>query len=97
VFVVRNVFRAKPGKAKELVAIFKQAQPLLAEIGIPETRLMTDAVAGFWTVVVESHVADMGDYVRSVEAMGKHAGIQAAMKGYMELVEGGHREIFRVE
>jgi hypothetical protein len=96
-YIVRNVFRTKPGKAKELVAKFQAASPHFRDLGVASHRVMTDAVAGFWTVVVESDVDDLSAYLKAVESMGQHEGLRAAMAGYMELVETGHREIFRVE
>ncbi len=97
-FLVRNVFHAKPGKAKELVAIFKKAAPLLESTGVPKvTRVLTDTVATFWTVVIESEVEDLNAYMDLAGAISKKPEIGEAMKGYMDLVSGGHREIFRIE
>ena len=96
-YIVRNIFRTKPGKAKELVGKFKAASPHLRELGVKNTRLLTDAVAGFWTVVVESDVEDLATYIHNIESMGGNSAVRDAMAGYMDLVETGHREIFKVE
>lgn len=96
-FVVRNVFHCKPGKAKELVAKFKAAAPHFEELGIHNTRVLTDTAADFWTVVVESEVENLQEYVHDVETRGANAALRDAMAGYMDLVQGGRREIFRVE
>ena len=95
-FLIRDVFNTKPGKAKELVAMMKKAAPHMRTPGIRNMRVMTDTVGGYWTVVAETEVDelqayfDAGTQPQSPEA-------EAAMKGYMELVNGGHREIFRIE
>jgi hypothetical protein len=96
-YLVRDIFNAKPGKAKDLVAKFKQLEPYMKEMGMKGMRVMTDAVADYWTVVAESEVEsldeyfDMGRRERGNEKMGE------IMQGYMDLVEGGRREVFRIE
>lgn len=96
-YLVRDIFHAKPGKAKDLVAKFKQLEPYMKEMGMKGMRVMTDAVADYWTVVAESEVEsldeyfDMGRRERGNEKMGE------IMQGYMDLVEGGRREVFRIE
>src|SRR5512143_2988460 len=96
-FVVRNVFTTHPGKARELVAKFKAAAPLLAREGLRETRILTDVVAGFWTVVVENEVDDLQTFLAANESRQGQQAAQAALAGYMDLVQGGRREIFKVE
>ena len=96
-YVVRNVFRTKPGKAKDLVAKFKAAAPHFKSVGGGEMRILTDSVAGFWTVVIESEVDDFSTFTKSADQMGQNAGLREAMAGYMDLVEGGYREVFRIE
>lgn len=96
-YVIRNVFRTKPGKAKELVAKFKAASPHLEGMGIVNSRILTDTVAGFWTVVAEFGVEDLNDYFEMVTRRPDDPEFEAAMAGYMDLVQDGHREIFRVE
>jgi len=96
-YVVRNVFQTHPGRAKELVAKFKAAAPHMKAAGIHNTRILTDVAAGFWTVVIESETADLGQYVQTVESMGQGAEVRAALAGYMDLVQEGRREIYRIE
>ncbi len=96
-YVVRNVFTAKPGKARELVAKFQAARPHLEVEGIHHTRILTDAVAGFWTVVVESEVEDLAAYMGQARGSARAPEAAEAMRGYMDLVAGGHREVLVVE
>lgn len=93
-FIIRDIFNAKPGKAKELVAKFKKASVALKKEGI-NMRVMTDTVATYWTVVIESEVADIGQYMSMAQR--RIPEMEEAMQGYMELVNGGHREIFKLE
>jgi heme-degrading monooxygenase HmoA len=97
VYVVRNIFTCKPGRAKDLVAKFKAAAPHLARMDIRNTRILTDTSAGFWTVVVESEVESLDAYFGAVRNREADDAVAKAMAGYMDLVEGGRREILRVE
>ena len=97
-FIVRNVFKAKPGKAKALVEIFKNVTPMMVDTGVVNSvRVLTDSVADFWTVVVESETDDLNTYVDMAKVVSKEPKIGEAMKGYIDLVESGSREVLRIE
>ena len=57
---------------------------------------MVDAIADYWTVVVEAEFETLGDFERHMQQFSGRADVREAMAGYMDLVEGGHREIFRI-
>jgi len=95
-FLIRDIFNTKPGRAKDLVAKVKQAMPHMRAPGVHGTRVMTDTVAGYWTVVCETEVEDLKTYFDLGQTKPSPEA-EEAMKGYMELVNGGHREIFRIE
>jgi len=95
--IIRDVFKTKPGKAKDLVKIFKNTNPHIEEIGIRNTRILTDTVAGYWTVVWEFEVDKLGDYFAMFDNPEIAKKVRSTMEGYMDLVEGGHREIFKIE
>ena len=96
-YVVRDIFRCKPGKAKDLVAKFKQTfASMEKDDGFANIRVMVDAVADYWTVVVESDVATLAEFERHQSEFGTRPEVRAAMEGYMDLVEGGRREIWRI-
>ena len=97
-FLVRNIFHTKPGRAKELVSIFKNATPHLKSDGIVHsTRILTDATSTFWTVVFESEVEDLNKYLDMARVVSNHKELGESMKGYMDLVNGGYREISKIE
>jgi heme-degrading monooxygenase HmoA len=96
-YVVRNIFSCKPGKAKDLVARFKAAEPHLREMGIHNARILSDTAAGFWTVVVESEVESLDDYFDAIRQRPASPELQEAMGDYMDFVTGGRREILRLE
>jgi hypothetical protein len=91
-YLIRDVFNTKPGKAKDLVAKFKQAIP---HMQVP--RVMTDTVAAYWTVIVETEVEELNAYFDMGNGQKPSPEMEQAMQGYKELLDGGHREIFRIE
>ena len=96
-FVIRNVFKCKPGKAKNLIEKFKTATQLMKDAGsVYDERILVDEVATFWTVVIETTVEDMNAFATSMQEYGSRKDVQDAMAGYMDMVDGGYREIFRV-
>jgi quinol monooxygenase YgiN len=96
--VIRNVFRCKPGKAKALVTKFKETIAGVQHEGLMKNaRVMTDVAAGFWTVVLETEAESLEAWENEFRKMGEDPRSRKGMEGYMELVEGGHREIFRLE
>ena len=96
-FVVKDIFRCKPGKAKELVAKFRKTIPSMEQLdGFSNVRILVDFVADYWTVVVEADVASLEQFERHMREFGARPDVREAMEGYMDLVEGGRREIYRV-
>ena len=94
-YVIRNVFKCKPGKAKAVSEKFKAAHALMGDMGF-ETRVLVDEVADFWTLVVEVSVDDLAKFGQAMQERAGRGDIQEAMAGYMDMVESGYREIFRV-
>lgn len=93
--VVRNVFRCKPGKAGELAERMKKMVPLSKQAGAGEIRVLVDVIAGFWTVVLEMEAESMAAHEKLLEQRNNTPEMREAMGNYMELVEGGHREVYR--
>ncbi len=97
-FLVRNVFHAKPGKAKALVETFKKAALHIEASGVAKnTRVLTDTATTFWTVVVESEVENLNAYMNMAKTLSKNEKFAEIVKGYTEFANGGHREIFLIE
>lgn len=59
-------------------------------------RILVDYVATFWTVVLEIETEDVSGYEKQLSDYGSRADVQQAMSGYLDFVESGHREIFRI-
>ena len=96
-YVVRDIFRCKPGKAKDLIAKFKKTVKSMEQMdGFSNVRVLVDAVADYWTVVVESDVATLDQFEKHMSEYSARPEVRDAMEGYMDLVEGGRREIFKI-
>ena len=96
-YLIREVFQAKPGKAKDLVRMFKQAAPHFEKDGAKNMKVMTDIVHNYWTVVVESETDDIGGFFTNLRSATMSNELKEIMKGYMDCIEVGRREIFMVE
>lgn len=96
-FVVRDVFRCKPGRAKELAERFKRTFPSVEEHdGFRNCRVLVDAVGEYWTVVLECDFERLDDFERHSREFSSRPEVRAALTGYMELVIEGKREIYRI-
>ncbi|UEG49353.1 hypothetical protein LK994_11990 [Ferruginibacter lapsinanis] len=97
-YLIRETFQAKPGKAKDLVKMFKQAAPHFAkEQKMKNMKVLTDIVSTYWTVVLESETEDIGTFFKDLRTATMSDELKEIMKGYMDCVEGGRREIFMIE
>ena len=97
-YQIREVFQAKPGKAKDLVKMFKAAAPHFQTTqDINSMKVLTDVVGPYWTVVVESETENMEGFFTNLRSATMSDELKEIMKGYMDCVEGGRREIFMVE
>ena len=95
-YLVRDTFNCKPGMAKELVKKFKQTIPFMEEQNLRNVKIMTDVVSNYWTVVLEGEVNSLAEFENRRGFTSKQE-VQEIMKDYMNLVEGGRREIFQIE
>ena len=92
-FVIRETFTAKPGKASALATMFKQ---VMGEMTTLKTRVMTDYIAGFNTVVLETEVQNLGDFEKELETYMSRPDLRDKMKGYTEMYQDGRREVYKV-
>lgn len=96
-YVIRDLFRCKPGKSRQLADIFKKAMSTMNDAeGFRNPRILVDFVTDYWTVVLEGEVETMDKFEKGMEAYMTRPDVRQAMAGYMDLVESGHREIYRV-
>ncbi len=96
-YLVRDVFRAKPGRAKNLVSAFKQAAPFMEAEGFKNIKVMTDIVAAYWTVVLQAEVESLDHFEKHLRGFTSKPEVAEIMKGYIDNIESGYREIFKLE
>jgi hypothetical protein len=96
-YLIREVFHCKPGKAKEIVKVFKRAMPYMAKDGFKNGRVMTDFIASYWTVVIEYEVEKLDAFADKARTETANLELAEIFKGYMEFVMEGKREIFLLE
>ena len=95
--MIRDVFRCKPGKARALAEKFRETVPSMErDDGFMNCRVMTDVVGTYWTVVLQAEVDSLDRFERHMREFGARPAVRAALDGYMDLVDGGHREIYRI-
>ena len=96
-YLIRDVFRCKPGHATALVDVFRRVAGVFErEDGFRNTRILVDFVAPYWTVVLEAELDTLAAFDEHMATYASNPEVREAMAGYLEHVEGGHREIFRI-
>ena len=95
-YLIRDVFKCKPGMAKELVKKFKQTIPFMEEQHLKNVKIMTDVVSNYWTVVLEGEVNSLAEF-ENHKGFTSQPKVKEIMAGYMDLVDSGYREILNIE
>ena len=96
-YLVRDVFRCKPGKSRAVADMFAKTIPIMETLdGFSRAQVMLDFVAGYWTVVLHSEVKNLTQFETHMMAFSARPEVRSALEGYMDLVEEGHREIYRI-
>ena len=95
--IIREVFTAKPGQASKLAKLFKKAFG-----GEANTRVMTDYVGDYNTVVVEMSVKSLAEFEQQMEEYksGKpdpkmDPKVAEELSKYTEMYVTGRREIYQ--
>jgi hypothetical protein len=96
--LVREIFQLKFGKAKEAVALWKEGLALMKHAGIDvsSTRLLTDVVGPYYTLVMESTFASLADFEKQTKSHMNDAEWRAWYPKVIALTESGRREIFTI-
>lgn len=95
-FLVRDTFQCKPGMAKEIVKKFAAVSKYMQGAGVINGKILTDVVANYWTVVLELEVESLAIWENS-QGFSSRPEVREIMKDYMTMVEGGKREIYKIE
>jgi hypothetical protein len=96
--IIREVFTAKPGQASKLAKLFKRGFG-----NDPSTRIMTDLVGNYNTVIVETQVKSLAEFEKQMEdyKSGKpdpkmDPKVAEEMSKYTEMYLTGRREIYEI-
>jgi hypothetical protein len=95
--LVRDVFRLKFGKARDVKALMQESKKLMDPEMLKSSRMMFDLVGPSYTMVMETTHADLAGFETS---MGKATNLDGWRDWYMKfipLVESSYREIFTIE
>jgi heme-degrading monooxygenase HmoA len=96
-YVIRDIFRCKPGHSKSVAEKFKNSLSAMQKMkGFKSGRVLLDYVGSYWTVVLETEVDSLGNFEALLNEYATNKEMHEIMKGYMDDVEGGHREVFRI-
>jgi len=96
--VVRNIFQLKFGEAKKGVELWKEGMALAKRLGFPakSSRVLTDLVGQFYTVVFENSFESLADFERAAKSVMSQAEWQTWYAKISAITESGHREILNV-
>lgn len=96
--LVRNVFKLKFGHAKEAAAAWKDIMALSKKLGFSakSSRLLTDLVGDFYTVVFEHTFDSLSELETSGKSMMSNPEWQAAYAKVVAVTESGYREVFNI-
>ena len=92
-YVIRDIFTAKPGMASKLAKLIHDAW-VSTERG--KVRVLTDAVGDYNTVVMETEVREIAELEQRMKRYMQDPEIKKKMSGYTDLWLTGRREIMRV-
>ena len=95
-YLIREVFTAKPGQASKLVKLFKK-------MNMPGAKYMTDMVGPYNTVVMQMEVKSLAEWEKQMEEYksGKpdpnmDPEVAKEMSNYTEMYLTGRREIYQI-
>src|SRR4051812_18847468 len=95
-YLIREIFKAKPGQASKLAKLFKK-------MNMPGGRIMTDMVGPYNTVVMEVEVKSLAEWEKQMQDMksGKpdpnmDPKVAEEMSHYTDMYTEGRREIYQI-
>ena len=91
--IVRETFTARPGMASKLAKLFVA---LLKEFPRTRSRVLTDFVGPFNTVIFEMEIEKLDDFETLMKEFGARPEVGKLMEGYTDMYLSGRREIYRV-
>ena len=94
--LVRDVFRLKFGKARDVKGLMQEAKKMMEAEGANNSRVMFDLVGPSYTMVWEGTYATLAAWEAEMQAgMGK-ADWRSWYEKFIPLLESSNREIFTI-
>ena len=92
----------REGKVRPLLEKFQAMNRIMANAGQGNMRLMTDfSGERYWTLVAEFETPGMAEFEKMMQGDGMSEAdtkeFERLMEGYHDLIDSGHREIYRLE
>jgi hypothetical protein len=91
-YLVRDVFTAKPGMASKLARMMKDVMTSDPKM---KARVLTDAISDYNMVVMETEVASLGEFEKNMKEYSERTDLKQKMAGYTDLWLTGRREVLR--
>jgi hypothetical protein len=94
--VVRNSFRVKFGRMKDVLALMKESEQAMKAMSQRPHRLLTDVSGEFYTLVLEEEYNNLADFEKVGAEMMKAPGWKDWYQKFGALIESGRRDIYTV-
>ncbi len=100
--LIREIFHCKPGKVRPLIEKFVAMGKLTEQAGWGKGRILTDfSGERYWTLISEYEVPSLQAFEEMMSGKGMteelNRKFEQIMEGYHDLIDHGHREIYKVE
>jgi len=94
--VIRNIFQIRAGVMKQAVASAKQGQAFVAKSGFARSRLLTDVVGDFYTLVLETECASLQEFESGLGQSFGSDEWQTWYRDFTQYIQSGRREIMNI-
>lgn len=94
--LVRDVFRMKFGKAKEVKEQLKAGKPIAEKLGFKLGRVMTDLTGPSYTLVMESEIESLSEFENELKKAFSNKEWEQWYKGIVPLIDSASREIYTI-
>jgi hypothetical protein len=100
--LIREVFHCKPGKVRPLIEKFVAMGKLTEKVGWGKGRILSDFAGDrYWTLISEFEVPSLQAFEEMMSGKGltdeMNREFERIMEGYHDLIDHGHREIYKIE
>jgi len=94
--LVREVFQVKYGKMKDAKGLIKEMIGMMPAPADGPTRLLTDLVGQYYTLIMEMTHKDLAAFETSMSAEMSNPAFGALYQKFVPLIDSGRREIFTI-